>query len=159
MQGDKDDIEHILAGLSIPQNQTDKPVAIVVAGLEERSAALFEGLREFFPLVYISQGLIETIPRPKLLQVARALAERGACPFVAVGDLEPPILADLAGRAFPLELLWAADCSENWPSRAGADRMEWLKTVLDVDNYYLVDTSLDIYPQVFSLPFLPGPKH
>jgi len=148
--------EKVLSRLALPETRTSEPITVVVGGGERQAARFFDSLREFFPLVYVAASALQELDPDGIAALCGELARLGTCAYLAVEDIHHSKLARLAGGGRPIYLVWVADLNGGLPSRAGADRMEWLNSVLGTGRFYLVDSSQDFYPQIFSLPFLPG---
>jgi hypothetical protein len=147
-----------LSRLSMPPMRTEKPVIVVAAGGRAETSAFFDVLCEFFPLVYVSKRIIGDLPRELLIDLCKRVTEQGVCPFLEAADIHQSRFSDLGEVNVPVHLVWVADSSKEQLSRTGKDRMEWLMSSMGLGEFYLVDPSEDLYPQIFSLPFLPGER-
>jgi len=151
-------IKAVAERLALPETRTSQPCLFVAGGAERNAAQFFDCLREFFPAVFVSSAIAAELDAEVMIGLANNLTGRFMCPFVAAGAVHPSKFSCLAHVSVPLFLLWIADCKDGVPSKIEADRVEWLKSQLGAERYYLIDSSQDLYPQIFSLPFLPGTR-
>lgn len=149
----------LLAGLTLPQARTSQPQVFVAIGSEADARLLAKHLGEFFPLSVVDiAGEVGTLGAADLAEILNALAASGVCPFVPAGGDPPENLTNLGALGVPVRLLWLLDLSRGLPNAAMVMGMKAAAARLGVAEYYLVDVSKDLYPQIFSLPFLPGMK-
>jgi len=153
---ERSDIKDVFARLVLPETRTSEPCIFVAGGWEKRAGLFFDALREFFPLVFIASNVVSGLSPKELLDLCGLATAKGLCPFFAAGDVHHSKLSCLAAANEPVKLFWVADCGSGLPSRFEADRIEWLNSQLGTERYFLINVSQDLYPQIFSLPFLPG---
>jgi hypothetical protein len=154
---EKDLVAAAMKRLALPAMRTQEPLVIVAFGGRAQTDDFFDVLTEFFPLVYVSKVIVGDLTPALLAGLCLKLAKEGMCPFIEVGDVHHSHFTDLTRANLPIHLIWVAE-QEGQVSHSGRDRMEWLMSALGKKEFFLVDPSQDLYPQAFSLPFLPGAR-